>query len=267
MERFGTGVASVCRAWLPWLGARELDDVDESDEWEERDGTITASERPPDGGGFINNGLHDPQVGGLDPAHPLDTIAGLDGAKLGDPDRLATARYVVECALPAGESVSKSVGGASVEFHGALGLAPEWQGSACDGDCQEWVSACVLARTNVSGQPVALSLRGDHPALGLASHPGYPNYEASFFGNLFEGPDEAYMCPGLGLGPVLAQLDGRTCSNLVGGWCDFTTYLGCELGRCQFVGGLSPVAIDCRAGVLPRGPSLRTITSYVAMPL
>ena len=225
-----------------------------------REGTV-AIERPP--GGFINNGLHDPQVGGFDPAHALDTVDGLDGASLGDAARLATARYVVECALPRGESVTKSVGGASVQFHGALGLAPEWQDSSCDEECQEWVSACVLARTNVSGQTVSLWLKGDHPELGFASNPVYPHYEASFFGNLFAGPDQAYVCPGETSGPVIAQLQSRTCSS--GDWCGFTSYSSCRAtARCEFVGTLSsPTAIDCHAGATPSGAPMRAISTYV----
>src|SRR5690606_37311417 len=147
-------------------------------------GESTASTRPPGGGGFINNGLHDPQIGGIDPDHALDTIEGMNGALLDDPDRVATAQYLVECALPAGASITKEVDGVPTEFEGALGLAPEWEGDACDQDCQEWVSACLLARTNVSQQEVPLRLKGDHPALGTGTSLGFPLYEASFFGNL-----------------------------------------------------------------------------------
>jgi hypothetical protein len=245
-------------------GACDAEDL-EAAEW--REGTV-ATERPAGGGGFINNGLHDPQVGGLDPDHPLDTSDGLDGSALVDPDRLATARYVVECALPEGESVVADVGGASVEFHGALGLAPEWQDSSCDEDCQEWVSACVLARTNVSGEAVSLWLKGEHPELGFASSPAFPSYEASFFGNLFVGPEHAYVCPGHASGPVLGQLQGRTCSNAAGGWCGFTSYSNCKSSsRCAFVGTpAAPTAIDCRAGALPSGAPLRTISTYVGAP-
>lgn len=70
-------------------------------------------------------------------------------------------------------------------------------------------------------------------------------------------------------GPVFAQLDGRTCSNVVGGYCDFTTYLACGAlpERCDYVGLLSPVGVDCKAGNPLSDPSLRTITTYVATPL
>jgi hypothetical protein len=268
MNHLGTWIGMLSIAMLPWVGACGVDDMHEAKEFALREDTaIVAEPRPADGGGFINNGLHDPQVGGLDPAHALDTVAGLDGAKLDDPDRLATARYVVECALEPDQSITKTVDGVTVEFDGVLGLAPAWQDDPCDQNCQEWVSACVLARTNVSGQTVMLWLKGDHPALGTASNPSYPHYEASFFGNLFAGPNQEHMCPGLVTGPLLAQLGGRTCSNVVGG-CEFTSYLACEATqRCDFVGLLAPTLIDCRAGTPPNGPPLHTISTYVATPL
>lgn len=247
-------------------------------------GACAASEDPPvdvefreeisapvrtSGGGYINNGLTDPQVGGLDPDHPLDTNAGLNGARLGDPDRLATAKYVVECALPAGATLTKTVNGVATSFHGALGLAPEWEDDVCDEDCQEWVSACVLARTNVSGNTVALWLTGDHEALGSGLSLAYPIYEASFFGNLFVDEDAQYMCPGPLVGPLLAQLQGRTCSATLGGYCDMTSYSACTLlpllaPRCGSEGLVtSPTLESCRAGTPPSGSGLRTISTYV----
>ncbi|MEM9457667.1 MAG: hypothetical protein AAGF11_26040 [Myxococcota bacterium] len=253
---------------LAFEGACQVDASDEPHALVLRGSERPAGGRPP--GGFINNGLNDPDIGGFDPDYALDTTAGLDGAALGDPDRLLTARYVVECALSAEQRVTKEVDGSLVEFEGALGLAPQWRDSACDQDCRQWVSACVLARTNVSGQTVMLWLQADHPALGTDPDPDYPHYEASFFGDVFADPEQAYLCPGLLTGPVFAQLEGRTCSNLVGGWCDFTTYLGCELlpTRCAFTGSLlSPTAVDCKAGELPSSAPFNTISSYVAAPL
>lgn len=236
-----------------------------------REGTA-APVRPPGGTGYVNNGLHDPQIGGIDPAHPLSTSAGLDGAMLDDPQRLATAKYVVECALPEGAAVTTIVGGVTTTFEGALGLAPEWEGDACDEDCQEWVTACLLARTNVGGQTVPLWLKGDHPALGSGTNLAYPVYEASFFGNLFADPHAQYVCRGPVLGSLLAQLEGRTCSTIAGGYCNMTMYASCTLlplldARCMVddpVGNLlAPNLVDCKAGSPPSGPGMRTISSYV----
>jgi hypothetical protein len=228
----------------------------------------TAPPARPSGGGYINNGLHDPQIGGIDPAHPLDTLAGLDGALLDDPDRLATAQHLVECALPSGVTLTKLVDGVPVDFDGALGLAPEWEDEPCEQDCQEWVSACLLARTNVSSNSVALRLVGEHPELGSGPTLAYPVYEASFFGNLFADDDAQYMCQGPLVGPLLAQLEGRTCAALVGGYCDMTPYLLCNAlpllnPRCDFAGLLTPMVSDCRPGASAGGPGMRTISSYV----
>jgi hypothetical protein len=233
-----------------------------------RDGEITAPNRG-GGGGYIGNGLHDPEIGGFDPDHPLSTGAGLDAALLDDPHRLATAKYVVECALPAGTSISKVIEGVPTVLSGALGLAPEWEDDACDEDCQEWVSACVLARTNVSEQTVQLWLKGDHPALGTGTNLAYPIYESSFFGNLFADESAQYMCPGLLVGPLLAQLQGRTCSATLGGYCDMTSYSSCALlpllvPRCGTEGLItSPTLTHCRAGTTPSGDGYHTISSYV----
>jgi hypothetical protein len=259
-------VGRICLALTLATWACDADDPETLHEW--REGTV-ALERPTGGGGFINNGLHDPEVGGFDPDYALETNWGLKGSKLLDADRLATAHYVVECALPEGESVVKSVGGTLVELEGALGLAPEWQDSACDQDCQEWVSACLLARTNVSDEAVALWLTADHPELGVATSPSFSHYEASFFGNLFAGSGQAYVCPaGQGAGAVLAQLQGRTCSTEAGGWCGFTSYSNCHSStRCEVMGtNSSPTLVDCRAGTTPSGSPLRTISSYVGTP-
>jgi hypothetical protein len=269
MNHLSTWIGSISIMTLTWVGACGVDEMQETEALAFReDSVVVAERRPADGGGFINNGLHDPQVGGLDPAYALTTSQGLDGTKLDDPDRLATARYVVECALAPDQSVTKVVDGVTVEFEGALGLAPEWQDEPCDEECQEWVSACVLARTNVSEREVTLWLEGDHPALSTATHPSHPHYEASFFGNLFAGPDQEYMCPAPLVGPLLAQLDGRTCSSLLLGGCEFESYQACELTeRCEFEGGLAPTVSDCKAGPLPGGTPLRTISTYVATPL
>lgn len=241
------------------------DEDDPSLELELRKTTIAQAR---EGGGYVNNGLHDPQIGGIDPAHALDSLEGLNGALLDGPDRVATARYLVECALPLGASLTKDVDGVPTDFDGALGLAPEWEYGACNKDCQEWVTACLLARTNVSGVAVPLWLTGDHPALGSGTNLAYPVYEASFFGNLFVDEDAQYMCRGTVVGPLLAQLEGRTCSAALGDYCDMTTYTLCTTlpllkPRCGVRGTLSPMVRNCRPGPSAGGSAMRTINSYV----
>jgi hypothetical protein len=217
----------------------------------------------PDSGTWINNGLEDPDLTGVDPGHALSSVAGLDpeGALLADEANHELVRYLTECALPADASVTKVVDGEPIEFAGRVGLAPEWEDDACDQDCQEWVSACLLARTNVSGQSVELWLRADHEAIGTGRSLSFPVYEATFFGNLFLPDGGRHICRGTLVGPTVAFLDGRTCSNELGGDCGFTTFDDCQLlPRCDYQGLLFPMGNNCRA---PGAPAQHSITTYV----
>jgi hypothetical protein len=177
-------------------------------------------------------------------------------------------QYVVECALPSGHAITKQVAGESLEFEGWLGLAPEWEDDECDEDCQEWVSACLLARTNVSGQSVSVWMRADHPAIGEGTNLLYPGYEASFFGNLFADSESQHLCKGPLVGPLLAQLEGRTCAPALGESCGFVVYTGCSVQpRCTYplLGflGLAGSAVGCIAGDVGTGHSFHTISTYV----
>ncbi len=223
---------------------------------------------PSSGGGmWINNGLDDPDVSGIDPALALTSDAGLSSleAVLLDPARHDTVRYLLECALPAGHSLELLVDEQPTPFDGVLGLAPEWVDGACDDDCQEWVSACMLARTNVSGATVPVWMSADHSAIGEGSSPAFPVYEATFFGNLFEG--SRYYCGGTG-GAVLGQLRGRTCT---GGSCGFIEYDHCaQKDRCEYAslgapagGAAAGHAIACVGGSLAEGRAFHAINTYV----
>lgn len=214
--------------------------------------------------GWMNNGLHNPETSGIDPAEPLNTNEGMAPEALVDPDRFDTATYLVECALPADKFVRKYINGEKHDFYGMLGLASEWEYDECDEECQQWVSACLLARTNASEQTVSLWLTGDHDALGFDVPLSHPIYEASFFGNIFADPTAQYVCTGNLVGPLAAQLDGRTCSSELAESCGFTKYHDCPIvDRCDFVGLLRPTAIGCRAGLLPSGDPQPTISTYV----
>jgi len=225
-----------------------------------------------EGGMWINNGLDDPDVGGIDPAYALASEQGLatDHGLLLDPARRDAVRYLVECALPAGRSITKHVGGQALVFQGAIGLAPEWEDEACDQDCQEWVSACLLARTNVSGKTVSIWMRADHPAIGEGTHSSHPTHEASFFGNLFTDPPAQHYCQGTVVGPLVAQLEGRTCAGLTTESCGFTKHTDCPLvKRCTFpaTGPLGASVGDspknCIVGPVSSGTAHHTISTYV----
>lgn len=231
------------------------------------DGTAAdAKKGVPSGGGWLNNGLEEPVVTGIDPAFALSSSDGLaeDGALLTDPALLETARYVVECALPEGSEITKVVDGEVVTLEGMLGLAPEWEDGACEQDCQEWVSACLLARTNVSGNDVTVWIQADHPEIGFGTPPGAIR-EASWFGNLFAGPDEQYLCRGAVGGPIAAMQQGRTCSVGNGSQCGFTKYWSCMVAhRCNMGGPDGNVPTNCRPGQpWALGSSYRTISTYV----
>lgn len=109
---------------------------------------------------------------------------------IADPYAREFMDYLVSCALEDGDSVSWSGGGLSETWEGALGLCPEWGWSAPGQECQELVSACLLARTNAYGQSVEISLRGqyiDNTPLPLepTETVDYPWQEGGFFGNVF----------------------------------------------------------------------------------
>lgn len=230
------------------------------------DGTaVEANKRVPrgaDGGGWLDNGLEDPVVSGVDPDYALDTDLGLspDGLLL-DSDYAGTAAYLVECALAAGDSLVKTVDGETLTFYGQLGLAPGWKTGSCDEDCQQWVSACLLARTNVNNETVTVWVQADHPSIGFGLPTGAV-LEAGWFGNLFAADDEKFYCKGESGGSVAAMREGRSCS-----WgpndCEFTKLNACT-GRCDLVGPQGDVPAACVAG---NGSSVsdsyRTISTYI----
>ncbi|HEU4407053.1 MAG TPA: HYR domain-containing protein [Polyangiaceae bacterium] len=143
-------------------------------------------------------------------------------------------KYVYECAMGPTQStvLDPSPGGANLELHGLVGLAPGWgqPGGACDESCQRWVTACVLARTNAYGVKVDLSMRApdDAPAHVKAAlavtdeeRAAYPLREGAFYGNLFrqEGPPNgtAVMAPRFyacaGPGSNVPEVTKRFCSS------------------------------------------------------
>lgn len=219
-------------------------------------------QRSGNGGGWINNGLSDPSLSGIDPAYSLSSPQGMaeDEGLLVDEETRITAHYLVECALPLGSNIVKLVGDELLVLEGHVGLAPEWEDGACDDDCQQWVSACMLARTNVSEQNISIWLRADHPALAAGS-PAYPLYEASFFGNLFDAPEARYMCEGSEAAAVMAQLSGRTCSSDPDA-CELEAYDDCEEEeRCEFVDDDGTYAVDC----MPAGTNVTHHTISVSL--
>src|SRR4029078_755186 len=97
-----------------------------------------------------------------------------------------TVEYIVRCALSADQTVvQKDQNGVSYTFKGQLGFAPQWKDGGCDTDCQEYVSACLMAHVNTSGNHVPLFVVSQNSSVGWELSADYPNQEGSFFGNLF----------------------------------------------------------------------------------
>lgn len=167
----------------------------------------------PGGAPVVSNGHFFYDVGLI----PL-TTAALEGsaevqAAMADPNTRRALQYAAECALPGGASVAFDVGGETVTLRGFIGLAPEWLDGPCEVECQEWVTACVAARSNMWGVPVFIMMTGPHPVLaGLTpeQQEAYPIQEGAFFGNMFEHPDATYACRGEGWDPYYLNL--RACT-------------------------------------------------------
>ncbi|MCX4245374.1 hypothetical protein [Paraliomyxa miuraensis] len=250
------------------LGACDLErEDDEREGFRVGYGGTLAYAEPGTGGTWLGNGLQKPDVSGLDPSHGLNAGNGLkaDGGLLSTPEGRDVARYLVECALPLGDSISKKVGEEKLTFHGFLGLAPQWKDEGCDQSCQEWVSACLLARTNASGQSVDLWVSAAHPSIGLGPSDDYPHYEATFYGNLFADPPTMFFCRGTEEGEVAAMANGRTCTGQTPEDCGFTTLGSCfEPDRCELVDGT--YAVECADGDPATGARHHSLSTYVSAP-
>jgi hypothetical protein len=157
------------------------------------------------------------------------TANGFTANALTDPWARMALSYMVGCALPDGQDISLEIDGDAYTFHGQLGLAPEWgeEDGACDEDCQRWVTACLLARVNASGEHVVISVRGQHPALTVEAHElkDYAWREGAYYGNLFasagQAEPELYAC--ISSGGSLARVCGASldrCPMTVMGECD-----------------------------------------------
>lgn len=219
-------------------------------------------------------------------AHELDAnklgLNSLVNAGFQAPELLATQdgrdvlSYIVSCALPANTTlVLQGTGGVKYTFAGGIGLAPMWRMNSPTVSERRWVSACVLARTNLYGIQVALSLRGANPALAtpLTEGLGYTLVEGAFYGDLFapDGP-HMYACDALvrDLNLGLSTQDLRACALSDDGAttrCGFT-----YAGRCSVLDvGLEPACNSlvapygaCRAGRASKARYDEVITVYLA---
>jgi hypothetical protein len=176
-----------------------------------------------------NNGLS--LLNGLNSINGLTSSNGLMTTSGGR----QTVSYLVKCALPAGRSIVKrDQYGTSHTFHGAMGMGASWEFGSCDSNCQQHISACMMAHVNTAGVNIPLWMVSDHPNVGWGRSRYYPNQEGSFFGNIFVknsyGVVEAYYCNGANFasgvvpGRLGATQYGAPYKNLWGGTALCNTY-------------------------------------------
>jgi hypothetical protein len=126
------------------------------------------------------------------------TANALTANALRDPLSRELLKYIVSCALDEDDEVSFKIDGKKYEFPGSLGLAKDWGNKygSCDGECQRWVSACVLARVDHAGVKRMISIRGDNKALRPDDKElrRYTDREATYYGNLFVRNQPRYLC-------------------------------------------------------------------------
>ncbi|WP_158501503.1 hypothetical protein [Vitiosangium sp. GDMCC 1.1324] len=104
-------------------------------------------------------------------------------------------RYVIQCAVPAGQTRSYTHPGTGITYTwtGNLGLAPDWaNGAPATLVEQQLISACLAAHTNKFGVRVPISVlgrtgRGEVIPYTKDELETFSEKEACFFGNLFTG--------------------------------------------------------------------------------
>ncbi len=169
------------------------------------------------------------------------TVNALTSTALEDPNARELFKYIVSCALPKSDTIDLTIDGVAYAFPGGLGLAPKWglPGGSCNTTCQEWVSACVLARVDYLGQTVPISVRGAELALAPTSDElaNYTYREGAYYGNIFADTPvrDACVAPGRsGLPRVCGPtLDGcpihavDDCTKVCSGSAGFGSFMNC----------------------------------------
>ena len=116
--------------------------------------------------------------------------------------------YIVKCALPPTGKVqlTDKINGQTTEFQGKIGLYPSWSSTRCGRECQELISACLLAQVNAFGVKAEISLSGPGLERTIRERDIFPIREAAFYGNIF---GSANMSASLNANPVHVEKDGR----------------------------------------------------------
>jgi hypothetical protein len=162
-------------------------------------------------------------------------------------------KYLVRCAVPAGQSRTYVNGSTTYVWPGGLGLAPAWSsGSPATVEEQQTVSACLGALVNKYGRSVLLSMLGTNAqgqlipttAQELSS---YTLREGCFFGNLFNG-EGLFVGNDQGLLPI-SQSSLRACALSGNNACPPLAYIGSCHAFCQHDGTGSYFTRCTRNGV------------------
>jgi hypothetical protein len=168
-----------------------------------------------------------------------------------------TLAFAVSCALRDDQSVTFTVDGTEYTDHGAMGMAPGWVSDGLSNSEAAWISACLLARVNLTSTVVSISARGDAPGLETTTseEADYQIEEGAFWGNAFVdlGSVAQYSCNGVdqaaddSYGDLpyrqCAQWDGVTGSNLspcgmhYAGLCSDVCSSSGTYAGCSFSGG------------------------------
>jgi hypothetical protein len=181
--------------------------------------------------------------------------------KLRDPLARELLKYVVSCALDDGDSVKLTIDGTKYVFPGSLGLATEWgeRGGKCDGECQRWVSGCVLARVDYLGVAKQISLRGANRALKTTRQEtrDFTEREATYYANLFIDGAPKYAC----LSPGQKQIE-RVCGDSLDN-CPMEVVGSCARA-CAYEGGTGGF-VDCSSSGRFRKPEIfhESVTVYL----
>lgn len=143
-----------------------------------------------------------------------DAIANAPGMEDTSQHALFTT-YLVDCALSSTQSVTSPV--TKTTYKGSIGLAPAWTTRNLTADESQAVSACVLARANLDGINITISLRGDAGVLGTTREEAanFNVEEAAFYGDLFTTtPGALHACNGVDqvrVGDTYGDLPNRQC--------------------------------------------------------
>lgn len=98
--------------------------------------------------------------------------------------REQSLRYLIQCALPQGTSVTDPAN--NVTYDGHYGIAPEWRTGALSSANKEWMTSCLTQHLNGYATSTALLLEGNRTGFTINTVPtGYPYYDSITWGNLF----------------------------------------------------------------------------------